>query len=133
MPFRVLALCLCPCLVFAVVGPLALAQQPPHVPTEEQWKKERTGIKSDGDREYQQRGVETVQSWLDRAVRWLKDLLARIHLTPARLALGLGILGSLYTWGKNKRLVRWAVMAGFSYLLAIVGLAAMVFNWAYWN
>jgi hypothetical protein len=116
-----------------VVGPLALAQQPPHVPTETELEKERTGIKSDGDREFQQKGVETVQSWLHRAIRWLKNLLARIHLTPARLALGLGILGSLYTWGKNKRLVRWAVMAGISYLLAIVGIAAMAFNWTYWN
>jgi len=77
MLFRVLALCLCPCLISAVVGPLALAQQAPHVPTEAELEKERTGIKSDGDREFQQKSVETVQSWLDRAIGWLQNRIFR--------------------------------------------------------
>ena len=122
----------------AVVGqPLAsLAQdRNPHTPTEKELKKQLSGIKTDADDElgYQQRSVETVQSWTNRTVAWVKDLLAAIHLTPARLALIVGGLGTFYTLGKNKRLVQWAVMAGISYLLVIVGLAAMWFDWPFWN
>ena len=122
----------------AVTGqPLAsLAQdRNPHTPTEKELKKQLSGIKTDADDElgYQQRSVETVQSWTNRTVAWVKDLLAAIHLTPARLALIVGGLGTFYTLGKNKRLVQWAVMAGISYLLVIVGLAAMWFDWPFWN
>ena len=122
-------------LLVTVVLPVStLAQtQDPHVPTERELEKQRTGIKTDDQRGYQQRSVETVQSWNRRAIAWVKELLQAIHLTPARLALILGGLGTFYTLGKNKRLVRWAVMAGISYLLVVVGIAAMWFDWPYWN
>jgi hypothetical protein len=119
--------------VLAALGLPALAQRDPHVPTEEELDKQISGIKTDDERGYQERSVETVQSWNRRAIAWIKELLASIHLTPARLALILGALGTFYTLGKNKRLVRWAVMAGMSYLLVLVGGAAMWFDWPYWN
>ena len=130
-PTRVLLLLVLTALVGAPLR--SMAQRPPHVPTEEELRQEQTGVKADPERGYQARSVETVQSWTHDAMTWVKELLQAIHLTPARLALGLGLLGSFYTLGKNKRLVRWAVMAGLSYLLAIVGICAMVFHWPYWN
>jgi len=117
-------------LLFAAGALPALAQ---HVPTEKELDKNLTGVKADPERGYQQRSVESVQSWTRSAIRWVKELLAAIHLTPARLALIVGLLGTLYTLGKNKRLVRWAVMAGLSYLLVTVGVCAMVFDWPNWN
>jgi hypothetical protein len=114
-------------------APVALAQKAPHVPTEEELDKQISGVKADNERGYQQRSVETTQSWFRRAIRWVKELLASIHLTPARLALILGVIGTLYTWGKNKRLVRWMVTAIVSWLLVIVGAAAWYFDWPYWN
>lgn len=106
----------------------ALAQ---HTPTEEELDKRLTGVQADPIRGYQQRSVEQSQSWTHDALAWFRGLLARIHLTPARVCLGLGVIGTIYTAGKNKRLVKWAVMAVFSWLLAIVGICAMVFNWPY--
>jgi hypothetical protein len=106
----------------------ALAQ---HTPTEEELDKRITGVKADPIRGYQQRSVEQSQSWTRGTVTWFRELLARIHLTPARVALGLGVIGTIYTAGKNKRLVKWAVMAVTSWLLAIVGICAMIFNWPY--
>jgi hypothetical protein len=130
----VIALALLPLAALCTLQvPIALAQQSPHVPTEEELDKQITGVKADDQRGYQQRSVETSQSWLRSAIRWVKDLLASIHLTPARLALILGAVGTLYTWGKNKRLVRWMVMAVVSWLLVIVGAVAWYFDWPYWN
>lgn len=125
---------LSPLLLLLLLAPPALGQdRPPHVPTDEEADQARTGIRSDEGRGYQQRSVETVQSWLHEALGWMRDLLRRLHLTPARLCLGLGVVGAIWTAGKNKRKVRWAVTAGLSYLLAVVGLAAMVFNWPHFN
>ena len=112
---------------------LAQPQPAPHVPSGEELEKRLTGVRADPERGYQQRSVETAQSWTRRTTAWLRDLLARIHLTPARVSLGLGLLGTIYTAGKNKRLVKWMVLAVCSWLLAIVGGCAMIFNWPYMN
>ncbi len=106
----------------------ALAQ---HTPTEQELNERLTGVQADPIRGYQQRSVEHSQSWTRDTLAWFRGLLSRIHLTPARVALGLGVIGTLYTAGKNKRLVKWAVMAVISWLLAIVGICAMIFNWPY--
>ena len=121
-------LTLCLALLLAPIAPLAQ-----HAPTEEELDKDLSGVHTDDPRGYQQRSVEQSQSGLHRALAWIRYQLARIHVTPARLALGLGALGSLYTWGKNKRMVNWAVLAVVSWLLVIVGICAMVFHWPYMN
>ena len=116
----------------ALVGPVAWAGQP-HVPTEKELDRELSGIRADDGRGYQQLSVEEKESWYRGAANWVRELLSSIHITPARLALILGAAGSLYTWGKNKRHARWMVLAAISWLLLIVGAAAMYFHWPHWN
>jgi hypothetical protein len=121
------------CLV-AAMGGLGIAQRRlPHVPSEDEEEAERTGIKADPLRGYQQRSVETQQSLFKQALNWVQRMLSKIYLTPARLCLILGAIGTLYTWGKNKRKVQWVVLAVFSWLLVIVGICAMIFKWPYMN
>jgi hypothetical protein len=115
--------------------PLVAAAQPsaPHTPTEKELDERLTGVKADPLRGYQQRSVEEAQSSTRGGIAWIKRMLAKLHLTPARLCVVLGGLGTLWTAGKNKRMVKWAVLAVFSWLLTIVGICAMVFDWPYLN
>lgn len=104
----------------------------PHVPSEAELKKEESGVHSENTvEEYQQRSVQEAQSWVRRVLAWMSDFLRGLHLTPAKLALGLGVLGIIISAGKNKRLVRWAVLSIISLLLTIVGICAMIFDWPY--
>lgn len=116
-------------------GPLVAAAQPsaPHTPTEKELNERLTGVKADPLRGYQQRSVEEAQSSTRGAIAWLKRMLAKLYLTPARLCVVLGGLGTLWTAGKNKRKVNWAVLAVLSWLLTIVGICAMIFDWPYLN
>lgn len=111
------------------------AAQSPHIPTAEEVERQRSGVTADRDdiREYQAHSTQTFMGRLRGAARWVKDKLARLHITPARLAMGLGILGVLYTWGRNKRHVKWAVLTVTSWLLLLFGGAAMIFRWPYMN
>jgi hypothetical protein len=84
-------------------------------------------------REYQAHSAQTFMGRTRSAAQWVKDQLAQLHITPARLALGLGILGVLFTWNRNKRHVRWAVLTVASWLLLVFGGAAMIFRWPYMN
>ena len=47
--------------------------------------------------------------------------------------LGLGVLGTLYTFSKNKLKTQWAVLAALSYLCAILGGAALYYGWPAFN
>ena len=107
--------------------------RPPHVPTEEELRQRLGGAKHDAPREYQRESVHSFGQQTRDAAAWVKERLAGLHVTPARLLLGLGILGILFCWNKNKKLVRWAVLSVFSVLLLIAGVAAMAFDWPYMN
>jgi len=111
-----------------------LAQQPPpHVPTEEELRLARGGAKKDAEREYQQESVHSFGQSARDAAAWVREKLSGLHITPARLLLGLGILGILITWNKNKKKPQWLVVTLFSYLLIIFGCAAMFLDWPYLN
>jgi hypothetical protein len=104
-----------------------------HVPTETEYQKSRTGIRSDSERQYLQRSIETNQYGFRGILLWIREKIRRIHLTPARLCLGLGILGTFYSAGKNKHIAKWAVLSIVSLLLIIIGICAMVFHWPQMN
>lgn len=87
----------------------------------------------DDRRDYQQRSVSTIQGRARRAAGWVKNKLNSIHVTPARLCIALGLLGLLWSWGKNKRHARWAVTFGIALLLLGFGVAAVVFKWPAFN
>ncbi|MCK5800536.1 MAG: hypothetical protein KAI47_25280 [Deltaproteobacteria bacterium] len=87
----------------------------------------------DDRRQYQDRSVSTVQGRAQKAAGWVKEKLDSIHVTPARLALALGLLGFLWSLGKNKRHVRWALTFAISLLLLGFGGAAMYFQWPAFN
>ena len=109
---------------------LTRAERPPHVPTEEEVKRklgENTG--EEPGRTYQRDSVEGFGIKATRAATWVKDRLSALHITPSRLMLGLGVLGILIGWNKNKKKMGWAVLAGFSLLLVLFGAAAMIFRW----
>lgn len=84
-------------------------------------------------RDYQKSSVQTVQGRARGAATWVREKLGAIHVTPARLALVLGLLGFLWTWNKNKKKVQWAVIFGFSLLLSGLGGAAIYFQWPAFN
>jgi len=113
----------------------APAQLPPqpHVPTEEQLKQRQRGYRVDDTRGYQRNSVETVQSGWQRILGWIRRTLAAIHITPARLLIGLGAIGVLLTWNKNKRHVHWAVITALGWLLLGLGIAAILLAWPAFN
>ena len=119
------------CLAVAVAAPV-LAQSP-HTPTEEELSRRLSGIHHDAERQYQARSADTLRSKARRAANWVRAKLSRVYVTPARLALGLGILGVLYGRGKNRRKIRWMIVLLASGGLAVFGLAAMIFDWPYVN
>jgi hypothetical protein len=120
--------------VLLLMGGASSAQgRAPHVPTEEELRQRLGGAKHDAPREYQRESVHGFGQQARDAAAWVKERLAGLHVTPARLLLGLGLLGILVCWNKNKKLVRWAVLSVFSGLLLIAGAAAMVFDWPYMN
>ena len=120
--------------VLLLMGGVSSAQgRAPHVPTEEELRQRLGGAKHDAPREYQRESVHSFGQQARDAAAWVKERLAGLHVTPARLLLGLGLLGILVCWNKNKKLVRWAVLSVFSGLLLAAGVAAMVFNWPYMN
>ena len=84
----------------------------------------------DQRRDYQQRSVSTIQGRARNAAQWVKDKLNSVHVTPARLAIALGLLFLLWSWGKNKRHPRWAITFALGLLLLGFGGAAMVFRWS---
>ncbi len=108
----------------------ANAERAPHVPTEQELKRKLghdTG--EEPGRGYQRDSVESFGTKTTRAATWVKDRLAALHITPSRLMLGLGVLGILIGWNKNKKKMGWAVFAGFSFLLVLFGTASMIFRW----
>jgi hypothetical protein len=117
-----------------MIAPAAThAQRPPHVPTEEELKRKLGERAGEPGREYQRDSVENFGTRALRAATWVKDRLSSLHITPARLMLGLGLLGILVGWNKNKKQTRWAVLAAFSLLLVLGGIAGMVFRWPQLN
>jgi hypothetical protein len=64
-----------------------------------------------------------------RAATWVKERLSGFRVTPARLLVGVGLLGVLLTWSKNKRRPLWAVLAGLAWLLLVWGAAALLLGW----
>jgi hypothetical protein len=120
-------------LVVLVVMPAVSAAQSPHVPTEEELRRRLGGAKHDADSEYQRESVHSFGQSARDAATWVKERLAGLYITPARLMVGLGVLGLLYTWNKNKKKLVWVVVFVLSVLLAVFGVAAMVFHWPYMN
>jgi hypothetical protein len=106
-----------------------------HIPTEEELDRRlgRRHGEDDSERGYQRDSVESFGQRSHEAATWVQRQLSGIHVTPARFLLGLGLLGVLITWNKNKRKVQWAVLTGFAYLLVILGAAAIFFRWPYMN
>lgn len=127
-----------PLLLLSILGlwlaATAAAQRPPHVPTEQELKRklgQSTG--EEPGRGYQRDSVEGFGIKATRAATWVKDRLSSLHITPSRLMLGLGVLGILVGWNKNKRKIGWATLAGFSFLLVLFGAAAMILRWPQFN
>jgi len=87
----------------------------------------------DSERDYQAVSVESWGIKAKQGIAWIKERLTSINITPSRLLLGLGLLGILYTWNKNKQKVPWAVLSLFSALLVLFGVCAMVFHWPSMN
>ncbi|MCC6750185.1 MAG: hypothetical protein IT371_21135 [Deltaproteobacteria bacterium] len=110
----------------ALSASAALAQRAPHVPTEEELV-ERNRPKEDETtaRRTQARAVEGTQDKARGAAEWVREHLSGLKVTPARLAAGLGLLGAIYTWPKNKRVHHWLILAALSYVLLAVGLLAI--------
>lgn len=112
--------------------PSALAQPAPQPPTEEEYNRRRGLTRDESDLGgYQRDSVESFGSKALRAASWVKESLSGLHITPARLMLGLGILGLLFTWNKNKKKIQWAVIWGFALLLILFGAAAVALGWPY--
>jgi hypothetical protein len=109
-------------LVAGAPGPLALAET-------EKEAREAAAPRDDG-RTYQRDSVEGFGGRALRAATWVKERLSGFHVTPARLLAGLGLLGVLVTWNKNKRKQGWAVLAGISWLLLLGGAAAILTGWS---
>jgi len=105
----------------------------PHLPTEDQVKRKLGEVKDEPDRTYQRDSVEGFGQKTVSAAGWVKEKLAALHITPARLMVGLGILGILFTWNKNKKKTHWALVSGVSFLLAIFGAAAIFLKWTAFN
>jgi hypothetical protein len=105
----------------------------PHIPTENELKERLHGKQGDSEIDYQKESVRAVGTTFVRGRSWLQQQLAGIHITPTRFILGLGAIGVLYTWNKNKHKVPWAVLSGLSYLLLLLGSAAFYFHWPYMN
>jgi len=121
-------------LLLALLSVAASAQRPPPVPTENELKRKLghdTG--EEPGRTYQRDSVEGFGTKATRAATWVKDRLSALHITPSRLMLGLGILGILIGWNKNKKKTGWAVFAGFSFLLVLFGAAALILRWPQFN
>jgi hypothetical protein len=110
-----------------------LAQGSPHVPTEEQLRQRQGGAKHDDERDYQRESVNSVGQSAVNAAAWVKQRLSSLYITPARLLAGLGVLGLLFTWNKNKKKMPWAVLTVFSWLLLIFGVCAIFFSWPHMN
>ncbi|MBW2733054.1 MAG: hypothetical protein JRH20_11740 [Deltaproteobacteria bacterium] len=96
------------------------------------WRHE-TNKPREGSRDYQQQSVGRVQQEANSMVDEVKAFLARIHVTPARLALGLGLLGIFWTLNRNKRHIHWAMITALSWCLLAFGVAAMFFDWPAFN
>jgi len=89
----------------------------------------RVAVADDSVPNHQSDSVESARGGALQAAAWVKERLSGFHVTPARLMIGLGLLGALMSWNKNKRLRRWAILAGLSWLLLLGGLAAIVLGW----
>ena len=85
--------------------------------------------RDEAGRSYQRDSVESFGGRALRAAAWVKDRLSGFHVTPARLLAGLGLLGVLITWNKNKRKRGWAALAAVSWLLLFGGAAAILTGW----
>jgi hypothetical protein len=79
--------------------------------------------------DHQRDSVESTRGQALQAAAWVKERLSGFHVTPARLMIGLGLLGVLVSWNRNKRLRHWAVLAGLSWLLLLSGVAAIALGW----
>jgi hypothetical protein len=125
-------------LVTAVIALIALplrasGQTSPHVPTEEELKRQLGETREEPDRTYQADSVESFGLKAAQAASWVRARLSAIHITPARFLVGLGVLGLLFTWNKNKKKVEWAVISGVSLVLVLLGAAAMILRWPQMN
>ena len=102
----------------------------PAIPTEEELREqdrlEAGGPPRTDRRDHQKRSVGEFAGKVDRASGWVKDRLSGFMVTPGRVGLGLGLVGLLWAWGKNRRVTRWAVLFYCSMLLSL-GSAAVIF------
>jgi len=109
--------------------PLTALARPAHIPTESELARARR--QPDPAREYQRDSVASFGQKSQSTAQWVKDKLSGIHVSPARLLIGLGLCGILLTWSKNKRMARWLALTALSYLLALIGAAGLLFRWPY--
>ncbi len=107
--------------------------RPPHGPTEEELKRQLGQTHEEPDRTYQVDSVQSFGTKAAQAAAWVRARLSGIHITPARLLVGLGVLGLLISWNKNKKKMEWAVISTASLLLLVFGLAAHLFRWPQMN
>ena len=103
----------------------------PIVPTEaeldEQEHRGAGGVPRTDRRDHQKNAVGRFALKADRAAHWVKTRLSGFHVTPGRLGLGLGLMCLLLTWGKNKRVTRWAVLRACAVLLCLGSLGVIFF------
>jgi hypothetical protein len=100
----------------------------PHTPTEEEVKRRETaGVDPDSrDRGYQDRAALSLHERARSAASWVRGHLSGVQVTPARLAVGIGGVGVLYTLGKNRRQRKWLVLTCASVLLLLGGVLALL-------
>ena len=101
----------------------------PYTPSEEALKRKLSGVHHDRGSGHQARAVETVSGKAREGAQWVRDKLAKLYITPARLMIGLGVLGVLFCWNRNKRKLTWLVLTLGSWLMLGVGVAAIALDW----
>lgn len=69
-------------------------------------------------------GVGSKSLWVN-----FKEALAEANITKAKVILGIGVLGALFTLNRNKRLFHWGVVAAISYALIALGALAIYKGW----
>ncbi len=112
-----------PAMASGSYGPIVPAEQE----LDEQEHMEAGGVPKTDRRDHQKRAVGRFALKADRAAHWVKTRLSGFHVTPGRLGLGLGLLCLLVTWGKNKRVTRWAVLRACAVLLCLGSLGVIFF------
>ncbi len=79
--------------------------------------------------QYQGRSAREVGSGASNLWSTFVDFLHDLNITKAKVLIGLGAIGALYTLNKNKRQFTWGALALLAYALIAVGAIAVYKGW----